>query len=208
MGVKTILEIMNTVVAIFAIAISAITLFVYTQRDKRSLLRININSNKLFFSVDLENIGQSPAKIKKIELQKCDSKTESSETTSLITLFGNEKEYTPIIESNKETTSQGEKEEAPSWSAESRRFSNLSGDIIKGGGTKHHLFRCQASDVNSLKYLWETLKDYEMTITYSDVFGLFSHREQICKSHFEQDFNSFKAALGNRTDFSEKAEMK
>lgn len=208
MDVKTILEIINTVAAIFAIAISAITLFVYTQRDKRSLLRININSNKLFFSVDLENIGQSPAKIKKIELQKCDSKTESSETTSLITLFGVEKKYTSIIKSSEETPPQGEKGAIPSWNTESRRFSNLSGDIIKGGGTKHHLFRCQASDVNSLKYLWETLKDYEMTITYSDVFGLFSHREQICKSHFQQDFYSFKAALGNRTDFSEKAEMK
>lgn len=207
MDVTTIREIIEATVSILAIAISAITLFVYTQRDKRSLLRININSNKLFFSVDLENIGQNPAKIKKIELRKRGVKVESSEPTSLITLFG-AKGYTPVIENNEETPSQGKKEKTPGWSAESRRFSNLSGDIVKGGGTKHHLFRCQASDVNSLKYLWETLKDYEMTITYSDVFGLFSHREQTCKSHFEQDFNSFKAALGDRTDFSEKAEMK
>lgn len=191
----TTLDIIESAVTILSLAVSAIALFVYTQRDKKSYLRININSNKLQFSVDLENIGPSPARIKEIRLEKrkiSDKKVKKVKKVreeSLITLFG-AKNY--------------KKSNSSAWSAESIMFANVSGDVITGGGIKHHLFSCYASNVDSLKYLWETLKDYDMVITYYDVYGMFFWLKRKCKSHFQQDYKSFEAAVGNRTSFSDK----
>lgn len=208
---NNVFEIIKEIIPILALVVSAVSLFVYTQRDKKSFLRININSNKLLFTVDLENIGPSPARIKEIKLQRSSAKTEPEpkpeEELSLMTLFG-AKGYTPIDGSGKGSIPQGDDDVKFDWNVEGRMFSNLAGDVISGGGTKHHLFRCQASDVDSLKYLWETLKDYEMTITYYDVYGILFWWKRECKSHFRQDFDSFTAALGNKTEFSEKADMK
>ena len=206
---NNVFEIIKEIVPILALVVSAVSLFVYTQRDKKSFLRININSNKLLFAVDLENIGPSPARIKEIKLQRSRAKVEAEleEELSLMTLFG-AKGYTPIDGSGKGSIPQGDDDVKFDWNVEERMFSNLAGDVISGGGTKHHLFRCHASDVDSLKYLWETLKDYEMTITYYDVYGILFWWKRECKSHFRQDFDSFTAALGNKTKFSEKIDMK
>lgn len=206
---NNVFEIIKEIVPILALVVSAVSLFVYTQRDKKSFLRININSNKLLFAVDLENIGPSPARIKEIKLQRSRAKAEAEpeEELSLMTLFG-AKGYTPIDGSGKGSIPQGGDNVKFDWNVEGRMFSNLAGDVISGGGTKHHLFRCHASDVDSLKYLWETLKDYEMTITYYDVYGILFWWKRECKSHFRQDFDSFTAALGNKTKFSEKIDMK
>lgn len=190
---QTTLDIAKGIVEILTFAVSAISLFVYTQRDRKSFLRININSNKLQFSVDLENIGPSPARIKEIKLERRGDLEKSSKAISLISLLG--------------ANGSAPCGEGSTWDADSIFFSNLSGDVISGGGTKHHLFRCQAKNVNSLKFLWETLKDYDMTITYFDVYGLFIWRKRKCKSHFQQDYDSFAAALGNRTAFSDKGNL-
>ena len=206
---NNVFEIIKEIVPILALVVSAASLFVYTQRDKKSFLRININSNKLLFAVDLENIGPSPARIKEIKLQRSRTKAEAEpeEELSLMTLFG-AKGYTSIADRGKGSIPQGDDVVKFDWNVEGRMFSNLAGDVISGGGTKHHLFRCHASDVDSLKYLWETLKDYEMTITYYDVYGILFWWKRECKSHFRQDFDSFTAALGNKTKFSEKIDMK
>lgn len=192
-----VVDIITLVVAVLALVVSAISLFGYTQRDKMSFLRININSNKLLFTIDLENIGPSPAKIKEIKLQKADteqSKNTDTKDKTLMTLFGAQ-EYTNSINSGKISIG------SANWNVTGRMFSNLTGDVISGGGTKHHLFRCKAKDVDTLKRLWETIKDYEMTITYCDVYGILHWRKRECKSHFLQDFDSFKAAIGNNSFF-------
>ena len=189
-----VVDIIPLVVAVLALVVSAISLFGYTQRDKMPFLRININSNKLLFTIDLENIGQSLAKIEEIKLQKRGTEQPKNEDTTLMTLFGAQ-EYTNSINSGKISIG------SANWNVAGRMFSNLTGDVISGGGTKHHLFRCKAGDVDTLKRLWETIKDYEMTITYCDVYGILHWRKRECKSHFLQDFDSFKAAIGNNSFF-------
>lgn len=197
-----IIGLIKDIAEISAGVVGAIGLVFYTQRDRKSFLRLNCNSNKLQFSVDLENVGPNLARIKKIEMRKrnCAASTPQDAQT-LIDLFG-AKDYVPISEGISITPVDTDL----NYKAISRMFSNLTGDVIGGSGTKHHLFRCQVEDVASLKYLWDTLKDYEITVTYTDVYGMFFWKRRTCTSHFDRDYASFVAALGNRTAFGKESD--
>ena len=186
MEFDTLLPIIKDIATIVAAIISAISLFIFTQKDKQSYLRINANSKKTEFKVVLENVGSNLSKIENIKLEKVDNKGTSGES-SLLALFG---DSVKVDESN------GKK-----ISYITRSFSNLTGDYICGGGVKHNLFSCTVEDVESLKNLWNTIKVYQMTVEYKDVFGIRSHHTKTCVSHFAQDYESFVAALGNRTSF-------
>lgn len=186
---RDILPIIKDIASIVAILISAASLFVYTQRDKKSFLRVNANSYKLSFSIDLENVGPNLAYIKAINLLRRDSPEKltavfTEEALPLAKILG-------VIDESHCTA---------------RLYSNLTGDVIKGGGTKHHLFRCTVTDLEELKKIWKVLSQYELEVAYQDVFGLLTKKRRTCRSHFDRDYESFQAALGNRACFVEEQE--
>ena len=174
------------IATIFAAIISAFSLFIFTQKDKQSYLRIKVNSKKTEFKIVLENVGSNLAKIEKIKLEKVNP-VERPEEYSLLKLFADSNEKA--------------EEKVQTIHYSTRSFSNLTGDYIRGDGVKHNLFSCTVEDIDSLKALWTIIQDYQLTVEYRDVFGMRSHHTKICISHFAQDYQSFSAALGNRTEF-------
>lgn len=186
MTFENLLPMIKDIATIFAAIISAFSLFIFTQKDKQSYLRINVNSKKTEFKIVLENVGSNLAKIDKIKLEKVNP-VERPEEYSLLKLFADSNEKA--------------EEKVQTIHYSTRSFSNLTGDYIRGDGVKHNLFSCTVEDIDSLKALWTIIQDYQLTVEYRDVFGMRSHHTKICISHFAQDYQSFSAALGNRTEF-------
>ena len=183
---ENLLPMIKDIATIFAAIISAFSLFIFTQKDKQSYLRINVNSKKTEFKIVLENVGSNLAKIEKIKLKKVNVEADPDEL-SLSKLFADSAEAT--------------NNDKKKIIYITRSFSNLTGDYIRGDGVKHNLFSCTVEDIDSLKALWNIIQDYQLTVEYRDVFGMRSHHTKICISHFAQDYQSFSAALGNRTEF-------
>ena len=88
MTFENLLPMIKDIATIFAAIISAFSLFIFTQKDKQSYLRINVNSKKTEFKIVLENVGSNLAKIEKIKLKKVNVEADSDELS--LSKFGNE----------------------------------------------------------------------------------------------------------------------
>ena len=133
---ENLLPMIKDIATIFAAIISAFSLFIFTQKDKQSYLRINVNSKKTEFKIVLENVGSNLAKIEKIKLEKVNP-VERPEEYSLLKLFADSNEKA--------------EEKVQTIHYSTRSFSNLTGDYIRGDGVKHNLFSCTVEDIDSLK---------------------------------------------------------
>lgn len=180
---------MTTITSIAALIVPAIALFIYEQRYNGSYLRINANSRGRYFTIDLENVNHSLAKIEKIEFRY---KTPDGDIVSYewleedmfkgeIKLFNTDNCIFGVEDHNYKM----------------RMFSNLTNDVI-AGGVKHHMFRCEVDNMDDLKTVWESISNCSIGVTYKDIYGFTTFIKRKCKSHFDQDYNSFKLAVRNR----------
>lgn len=187
------MSVFNNVITILAFVFSVFTLYI-TLRDKQSYMRINANSNKLSFVVDLENSGPNLAYIKNIKAysrgdeRKLFAKPVVNDTLGFVKLIRDEAIAKGVEESH----------------IVSRSCTELAGDVVIGNGTKHHIFSCTVTELSDLKIIWEILSQYEIKVIYRDMYGLLTVFRKKCYSHFKIDYDAFDLALGSRSGFTEK----